>query len=146
MRDGVEAVYVAQSSQQNARYTFGFTIGSRLPLLSTSIGRALLAWGDPTWARAMIADQPLERYTAETILDRDEIERQVAESRERGASVVKSEFETGAVGVAVPVGPLGAAEAALGLSEPISEINPNDIPRLTEVLHRFAGQITAVLK
>ncbi|MEP2270736.1 MAG: helix-turn-helix domain-containing protein, partial [Marinobacter sp.] len=58
MRDGTEAVYVAQSSQRNARYTFGFTIGSRLPLLSTSIGRVLLAWGDPTWARAVIADQP----------------------------------------------------------------------------------------
>ncbi|MEP3686212.1 MAG: IclR family transcriptional regulator C-terminal domain-containing protein [Sulfitobacter dubius] len=146
MRDGTEAVYVAQSSQRNARYTFGFTIGSRLPLLSTSIGRVLLAWGDPTWARAVIADQPLERYTAETVLDRDEIERRVAESRVKGASVVKSEFEAGAVGVAVPVGPLDAAEAALGFSEPISEIDPDDIPRLTEVLHRFAGQITAVLK
>lgn len=146
MSDGTEAVYVAQSSQRNARYTFGFTIGSRLPLLSTSIGRVLLAWGDPAWAQGVIADQPLERYTTETVLDRDEIERHIVTSREKGVSVVQGEFEAGAVGIAVPVGPLGAAEAALGLSEPISEINPDDIPRLTEVLHRFAGQITAVLK
>lgn len=146
MRDGSELVYVAQSSQLNARYTFGFTIGSRLPLLSTSIGRVLLAWSDPDWAGQMIETMPLERFTAETVLDRAAIAADVARSRETGVSIVKGEFEAGAVGIAVPVGPLGRAEMALGLSEPASEIDPADHARLTDILLRYASQIAGVLK
>lgn len=146
MRDGSEVVYVAQSSQRNARYTFGFTIGSRLPPLSTSIGRILLAWADPEWARQMIETLPLERFTADTVLDRAAIAEDVAQSRDSGVSIVKGEFEAGAVGIAVPVGPLDRAEMALGLSEPASEVDPAEYARLAEILQRYASQIAAVLK
>lgn len=146
MRDGTAPVYVAQSSQQNARYTFGFTVGSRLPLLSTAMGRMLLAWGAEDWAREMIATQPVERYTTETILDRDRIAEEVRAIREAGVAIVGGEFEAGAVGISVPVGKMGSAEAALGLSEPMTEVGPVEYPRLTEILHRYAGQIAAVLR
>lgn len=145
MRDGDAPVYVAQSSQQNARYTIGFTVGSRLPLLHTSIGRMLLAWGDETWAGEMIATLPLQRHTADTLMDREQIAAAVADCRAKGVSVVRGEFEAGAIGIAVPVGPMGRAEAALGLSEPISQITPEEQPRLTEVLNRYAVQIAGVL-
>lgn len=146
MRDGSAPVYVAQSTQQNARYTFGFTVGSRLSLLNTSIGRTLLAWGNEAWARDMIATCPLERFTSETIMDRDEITAKVQATRASGVSIVEAEFEAGAVGIAVPVGLMGGAEVALGISEPMSEISTDDYPKLTEILHRYAGQIAAALK
>ena len=146
MRDGVSAVYVAQSAQQNARYTFGFTVGSRLPLLSTSIGRMLLAWGEEAWAREVIATGPVERFTSETLTDRDQIAAAVQEIRQSGVSIVAGEFETGAVGISVPVGPMGSAEATLGFSEPMSEVTPADYPRLTEILHRHAGEIASALR
>lgn len=145
MRDGNGAVYVAQSAQQNTRYTFGFTVGSRLPLLSTAMGRMLLAWGDAEWAEEMLKTLPLERFTAETEMDRDRVAASVKEIRESGASVVSGEFEAGATGLAVPVGRLGHAQAALGLSEPQSEVPPERQRALIEVLHRYAGQIAAVL-
>ncbi|GAA6202749.1 IclR family transcriptional regulator C-terminal domain-containing protein [Aquicoccus sp. SU-CL01552] len=146
MRDGAAAVYVAQSSQQNARYTFGFTVGSRLSLLSTSIGRMLLAWGDEAWAKEMIETLPIERFTSETLMDRDRIAAEVDAIRDSGASIVEAEFEAGAVGISVPVGPLGSAEAALGLSEPMSVISSPDYPRLVEILHRHAGEIAEALR
>ncbi|MEQ3750150.1 MAG: IclR family transcriptional regulator C-terminal domain-containing protein [Celeribacter sp.] len=146
MRDGASAVYVAQSSQQNARYTFGFTVGSRLPLLSTSIGRVLLAWGDEDWAREMIETGPIERFTPDTITDRDRIAAQVQEIRTRGVSIVAGEFEAGAVGISVPLGAVGTAEAALGFSEPMGDIAPDSYARLTEILHRHAGEIAAALR
>lgn len=145
MRDGSDAVYVAQSSQQNARYTFGFTVGSRLPLLSTAIGRMLLAWGDADWAREVMQAAPLEQFTAETEMDRARVIAGVAAIRDSGASVVYGEFEAGAVGIAVPVGRLGTTQAALGLSEPQSELPPERHAALIEILHRYAGQIAAVL-
>ncbi|ATG46819.1 IclR family transcriptional regulator [Celeribacter ethanolicus] len=146
MRDSSDAVYVAQSSQQNARYTFGFTVGSRLPLLSTSIGRMLLAWGEPDWAKEMIATLEIERFTAETLMERAQIAEAVYRTRERGVSIVEGEFEAGAVGISVPVGPLGRSETALGLSEPQTAIRPEDYDRLTEILHRYAAQIATALK
>ncbi|SEQ60228.1 IclR family transcriptional regulator [Thalassovita taeanensis] len=146
MRDGIDAVYVAQSSQQNARYTFGFTVGSRLPLLSTSIGRMLLAWGDGDWAKGMLETAPIEQFTVDTIMDRARIAQEVGRARETGVSIVHGEFEAGAIGISVPVGLLGVAEAALGLSEPHTEIPPETHQKLVEILHRYAGQISAVLK
>lgn len=146
MRDGASAVYVAQSTQRNTRYTFGFTIGSRLPLLSTAIGRMLLAWGNEGWAREMIATAPLERFTPDTLTDRGRIAEAVEDIRNKGVAIVPGEFETGAVGIAVPVGAMGAAEAALGFSEPISEIASEDCLRLAEILHRYAAEIANALR
>ncbi|MEM5474907.1 IclR family transcriptional regulator C-terminal domain-containing protein [Pacificibacter sp. AS14] len=146
MRDGSAPVYVAQSTQQNARYTFGFTIGSRVSLLSTSIGRTLLASGDKTWADEMIETAPLERFTSETLMDREKIIAQVRDIRTSGISVVEAEFEAGAVGLSVPVGLMGGAEAALGISEPMSEVTPADYPRVASILQRYAAQIATVLK
>ncbi|WP_139193672.1 IclR family transcriptional regulator [Thalassovita gelatinovora] len=146
MRDGAAPVYVAQSSQQNARYTFGFTVGSHLSLLSTSMGRMLLAWGDEAWAQEMIETLPVERFTSETIIDRDQIAAEVRAIRLSGVSIVEGEFEAGAVGISVPVGPMGSADAALGVSEPMSEIAAEDYPRLTEILQRHAGQIANALR
>ncbi|WP_010140108.1 IclR family transcriptional regulator domain-containing protein [Oceanicola sp. S124] len=146
MRDGPSAVYVAQSAQQNTRYTFGFTVGSRLPLLSTSIGRMLLAWGREDWAREMIETCPVERFTPDTLTDRARIAAAVQDTRASGVSIVAGEFEAGAVGISVPLGAMGSAEAALGFSEPMSTVTPEDYPRLTEILQRHAGEIAAALR
>lgn len=145
MSDGTDAVYVAQGAHGNARYTFGFTVGSRLPLLSTSIGRMLLAWGDPDWTRQVIETAPIEAYTPETLLDRASIARAVEESRISGVNVTKGEFEAGAVGISVPVGQLGVAKAALGFSEPESAIPPKDYDAAIEVLRRYAARISTVM-
>ncbi|QPM92463.1 IclR family transcriptional regulator domain-containing protein [Pseudooceanicola algae] len=146
MRDGNSAVYVAQSAQRNTRYTFGFTVGSRLPVLSTAIGRMLLAWGNEEWAREMIETAPLERFTSETLTDRTRIAEAVQATRNSGVSVVAGEFETGAVGISVPVGAMGSAEAALGFSEPTSEIPTGEYARLTEILLRYAAEIANALR
>ncbi|MFT4708661.1 MAG: IclR family pca regulon transcriptional regulator, partial [Ascidiaceihabitans sp.] len=43
LRDGDRAIYVARSAPSSARVSFGFSVGSTLPLLPTAIGRMLLA-------------------------------------------------------------------------------------------------------
>lgn len=146
MRDGDEAVYVAQSLRVTARYTFGFTIGSRLPLVSTAIGRALLAWGDQDWAAGVIANATLTRFTAETLQDRTLIAARIDTVRQTGVSVVDGEFEAGAIGIAVPVGPVGVARAALGLSEPASALPPERQAEVATILQRYAAEIATVMR
>jgi IclR family pca regulon transcriptional regulator len=146
MRDGDDAVYVAQSQRVTTRCTFGFTIGSRLPLLSTAIGRALLAWGDQVWADGVIAHAALTRFTTETVQDRAVIAARIGTVRQTGISVVDGEFEAGAIGIAVPVGPIGHARAALGLSEPASALHPERQADVTMILQRYATEIAAVMR
>ncbi|SFL63832.1 IclR family transcriptional regulator domain-containing protein [Shimia aestuarii] len=111
------ALMVAQSTLRNTGVTFGFTIGSRLPLFHTAMGRMLLAWGDPEAAEAEIATAELEAYTAASVTERDALRAAVAEAAAQGCAVVAGEFESGVTGVAVPVGRKGAVRAVLGVSD-----------------------------
>jgi IclR family pca regulon transcriptional regulator len=119
--DDQSAVYVAQSVMQEHEISFGFTIGSRLPLLSTALGRMLLAYGDPEWAGGVLRRAPLPAHTARTLQDRDAIARAVAQVRADGHAVVTAEFEPGVTGYAVAIGGLGAARAVIGTSRPESD-------------------------
>lgn len=141
MVDGDHAVYVAQSTLQNSRFTFGFTVGSRLPLLQTSIGRMLMAWGDPDWAERVLETAPLAPVTRATETDRARIRAAVETTAEQGFSLVRDEFEDGIAGLSVPIGIRGTTRAALGLSEPNEELTPDEIPRLIASLRRCAGQL-----
>lgn len=108
----------AQSTLQNSDVSFGFTVGSQLPLVHTAIGRSMLAAGDPEWAGHLICTLAFEQYTNETSMQRDEIAKRVDESRQPGFAVVSSEFETMVTGLALPVGGPDYLKATVGISLP----------------------------
>lgn len=143
MVDGDHAVYVAQSTLQNSRFTFGFTVGSRIPLLQTAIGRMLLAWGDADWSGKTIRTAELVQSTMSTQMDRDRIAEAVMATEDQGYSLVRDEFEDGITGLAVPIGTRGSVRAALGLSEPNELLTDAELPRLVSTLRRCAGQLRA---
>ena len=118
IRDDDTAIYVAQSTSQEDDVSFGFTVGSQLPLLHTAIGRMILAFGSPGWAADMRNETDFEQYTAETIMDRDKIAERVAECRTPGYAIVDGEFEGGVTGFAAPVGGLNSLKAVVGTSRP----------------------------
>lgn len=117
LSDGA-AVYVAQASLKGAEVSFGFTVGSRLPVLHTAIGRMLLAYGAQDSCEAALAGAPLTRYTANSLMDRDQIAAQVALARDQGYALVRDEFERGIAGLAVPVGAFGQSRTVIGVSAP----------------------------
>lgn len=141
MVDADHAVYVAQSTLQNSRFTFGFTVGSRIPLMQTSIGRMLLAWGDPDWAAQVLREAPVDPVTRATETDRDRIADAVTIAADQGHALVRDEFEDGITGLSVPIGSRGTTRAALGLSEPNETLTEAEIPRLVATLRRCAGQL-----
>lgn len=117
MPDGTSALLVAQSTLHSTSITYGFTIGSRLPLLHTAIGRMLLAYGDAAWAEANLDAAPLEAMTPDSLTDRARIRAAVEQAAENGVAVVRGEFEAEVTGIAVAVGAKGSAKAVLGVSE-----------------------------
>ena len=137
------AMYVAQSTLQDDDVTFGFTVGSKLPLLHTAIGRALLSLGSASWSRQTVDTSPFDRYTPETLMNRRLIKKQISVSRTQGYAIVCDEFEPGVTGIAVPVNSLGSSKVAVGTSCRSVDIpRAADRRRIIEHLSEVAQKLT----
>ncbi|NIR59603.1 MAG: hypothetical protein GWO02_08800, partial [Gammaproteobacteria bacterium] len=114
-----EAVYVAHSPADPQMITHGFTVGSRLPLLATGIGRALLAHTDRETRESLIAEAPLHPHTGATKRSLEAVRRALEETAARGFAHVEDEYEEGVASIAVPVlRPGGELIGALGIVGP----------------------------
>lgn len=141
--DDEEAVYVAESTTQDSEVSFGFTLGSRLPLLHTAIGRMILAFSDPDWTSERLHKTPLEQYTPSTTLDRDELARRVAACRQCGYAVVDGEFEGGVTGFAVPVGRVDNLKAVIGSVRPsLMVAGEEERQRIISLLQQVALELS----
>lgn len=78
-------------------------VGSRWPLYSTGMGRALLAFQDGPMVDAYLAGARLSAHTKATVTDRKRLRRLLDEVRERGVAVTAGEHTPGAGAVAAPV-------------------------------------------
>ncbi|MEM9358577.1 MAG: IclR family transcriptional regulator C-terminal domain-containing protein [Pseudomonadota bacterium] len=116
LRDGERAIYVCQSAARAQPVTFGFTVGSRLPLTHSAIGRMILAWDDQAWAKTFLRSTEIKPYTSASLTDRADIAGAVETARSQGYAIVVDEFEAGVTGLAVPIGPKGAPSAVVGTS------------------------------
>ena len=117
-RMGEEVLLLAESHAGPGRVSHGFTLGSRLALLHTSLGRMLLA-GEPEGIAAdLIAGAPLPRHTERSLTSRDAIAERIAAARAEGFAITSGEFEAGITGLAVPASRPGARAVVLGASRP----------------------------
>jgi len=116
IRDEEKALLVAQSTLADSAVTFGFTIGSRLPLLHTAMGRMLLTGAPEAERLRLLAETPLDALTPETETDRARIAAEIDRAAAQGYAVARG-FEAGVTGIAVPVGPPGEVRAVLGVSD-----------------------------
>jgi DNA-binding IclR family transcriptional regulator len=91
------------------------SIGERVPAHATAAGKALLALR-PQW-RAHVLEQPLERFTDATLVDRDALLAELEAIVERGWAFEDEEYQHAVRGVAAPVrSHNGQIVAALGVS------------------------------
>ena len=144
MLDGDIAVYVAQSTLTNSPISFGFTIGSRLPLLHTAIGRMLLAFADPDLASSLVETSDFDARTTLAIIDRNVIREKIIEVRQQEYAIVDGEFEEGVMAFAVPIGTAGDLKAVLGVSEPQSAVKSRrEQTRYINVLQDCARELSS---
>lgn len=97
-----QVMYVAHVPSAH-RVQFSATIGSRLPVLSTSLGRVLLGGLPQAERDEVISTAPVEPYTSRTITDRALLRTEIEESASRGYSIVEEQLEYGVTAVAVPI-------------------------------------------
>jgi DNA-binding IclR family transcriptional regulator len=139
--DEFEALYVARLVGPNAVPTMS-RMGGRLPLHTTGVGKALLAWQPAEFLSAYFA-RPLERPTKFSITSEPRLRTQLRETRERGYSVTRQEQTLGNTSLAVPVaGPGDTPVAAVGV---VTHTARADVARLVPVLVRAASGLAGDL-
>jgi len=93
-------------------------IGQRTPLHATSSGKVLLAFAEETLRKAVLT-APLDRHTALTVTDPNELRRQLDQILVRGWASTNEELEVGLTAVAAPIrNGRGRVIAAVSVSGP----------------------------
>ena len=96
------------------------SVGSRLPVACTALGRAILAFSDADEVEKLVNRIELVRHTPYTITDKTEFMAELARTRERGYAINTEELSLGLETLAAPIFNGSRVEAAYGASYPIS--------------------------
>ena len=115
VRDGVSALYVDRLAG-HASVPVVSSIGSRLPLHATGVGKVLLAHAPPEVQRAVLTDLP--RITPYTITQPGMLRRQLAKVLRDDYATTTEEMSLGGCSIAVPVRRGRDVVAALGMVLP----------------------------
>ncbi|WP_063043431.1 IclR family transcriptional regulator [Nocardia pseudovaccinii] len=103
--------------------------GHVLPINAGAAAEVLLAWADPAEVAAVLSSAPLERFTAKTLTNPDDLRARLVQIRKRGVAVSQGELDEHILGVSAPirdaVGSVCAAisVAALAMRVPRSELD-----------------------
>ncbi|WP_395659049.1 IclR family transcriptional regulator [Nocardioides sp.] len=139
VRDGTEVLYLDRLSG-HASVPIVSTIGSRLPLHATGVGKVLLAHAPPEVQQEVLAH--LTRVTPYTITQPGLLRRQLARVHRDGYATTVEEMSLGGCSVAVPVRAGAEVVAALGMVVPSLG---RDRPRLVGALQVAARGIGRAL-
>lgn len=115
VRDGTEALYL-ERLRGHASVPIVSTVGSRLPLHATGVGKVLLAHAPAEVQHEVLADLP--RITAYTITQPGLLQRQLKAVLRDDHATTTEEMSLGACSVGVPVRRGGEVVAALGIVVP----------------------------
>jgi DNA-binding IclR family transcriptional regulator len=126
--------------------SIGIRVGMRWPAYCTAIGKTLLADMPEEDIGIYLENVDLERRTANTIIDHQELLSHLATVRARGYAVNDQESERGMRGIAVPiVNRHSRYIAALSVSGPTTRLPMNTLMQVRDDLAECAEAISQVL-
>jgi len=128
VRDGTEVLYLDRL-RGHASVPVVSTVGSRLPMHATGVGKILLAHAPPEVQAQVLGS--LARITPYTVTQPGTLRRQLARAAREGYATTVEEMSLGACSVAVPIRRGPDVIAALGMVVPSLK---NDRPRLVAAL------------
>jgi DNA-binding IclR family transcriptional regulator len=124
----------------------GATVGGTDPWHSSSLGKAILAHLAPAELDGILERCPPVAYTVTTIVEREQLERELARIRDTRYAVDDEESEDGLRCVGAPIFDRdGQPWLALSLSGPASRFTPGAVVAMGEALRGAADEISAGL-
>jgi len=110
-----DLIYVAHAICEDRLFSTRFTIGARLPMAATAIGRAYMAHQDAPRRAELLDSIAPKSETPHTVIDRGALRVILEQTFRQGYATTAEEYEMGALSVAVPVyHPLDTRKNALG--------------------------------
>lgn len=144
VRDGIESVCIARfdSSQAVRIHT---KVGSRMPLYAGASGKLLLAYATAEIQEAVLEEEK-EKFTANTIVERNALERHLDEIREQGYSISQGEQTAGTVSLAFPIrDAFGTVVAVLGVAVPSGRMRADKLTEFLDALRKAAWEFSCEL-
>jgi IclR family acetate operon transcriptional repressor len=109
-------------------------VGSRLPVHATATGKVLLAFS-PEEQVAKLLMAPLQPLTEQTVVDPEQLRRDLARIRQEGIAITVGELEPGFVAVAAPVMDRERqAVAAVSVGGPSLRLTAERLPQLAAMV------------
>lgn len=145
--DGLENVYIAKVEAEQ-RLVLASQVGMRLPAYATGLGKALLSDlpDEEVVRRVTSSPSPMQRFTAATITDLDDLLADLAAVRDRGYARDNGEYTEGVFCIAVPIrSHSGDAVAAMSVSVPHVRVTPETEQRMIDVLLTQAARCSSAL-
>jgi len=131
-------------SQQTLRTST--SIGKRVPAHCSSLGKALLAYSDPSVVDHILGASALTRYTHATVTDPKQLRSELAQVRRSGVAYGDREYHEHIRGVSSPVfDASGAAVAAICVSGPTQRMPPSRMRALEQPVKQAAETISGEL-
>jgi IclR family pca regulon transcriptional regulator len=129
--DGADVLYIERVRAGVARLGVDIRVGTTIPAFCSVIGHAILAFLPSADRERVLAAEPRSGTMPAIALDRDTIERSLADIRRSGFALRESYFGNGVRTLAVPVLDLdGYPVAALSVSAPAFRLSNEDFRRL----------------
>jgi DNA-binding IclR family transcriptional regulator len=140
--DGKDRVCVERmESPHNVRITS--RIGLRLPLYAGSAGKAMLAFLPEAQREEILCSTPLVPLTEKTIIDPEQLRRELDQIREVGYAVSRGEWQIDASGVAAPIFDSNHfPTAAVTISGPAQRFTDEAFAEYIQMIQPVAAQIS----
>ncbi|MFT4231349.1 MAG: IclR family transcriptional regulator [Leucobacter sp.] len=117
--------------------------GHLLPFNAGAAARVLLAWEAPEEVRALMAQSPLQAFTAKTITDPEEFARELERIAESGYALSRGELDAEVLGIAAPIrGADGSVRAAVSVAALSSRVPVSGEQAMTEMVLTAARRIS----
>lgn len=144
--DEYAAVYLAHARPHRFA-AFNRSVGTRVPVGSSAMGRVLLANLAEDEREARIARIELRPLTSSTVTDRRRLRAALSEVRRLGYALIDQELEVGLLSLAVPIKDrAGGVPAAIGMSASDPRLNTDLlVKRFLAPLRRAAAEIAGGL-
>ena len=142
-----EVVYLDRVEAEHWPLRLHYTIGSRVPLHCSAIGKLFLALAASPRRRRLLQSLDLRRFTDTTITDGARLDAELRQIRKEQVSFDREEYLVGVVCMAVPViGKNGEMLAALAIQAPEARMNVQTARRHLPALRNAAVELAEIFQ
>jgi DNA-binding IclR family transcriptional regulator len=118
-------------------------IGRRAPLHCTAVGKAIMSYLSENEINLIIKEKGLEKYTENTITNKEKLEEEFKKIRKQGYAVDNIEHEEGVRCVAGPIRDYnGKVIASMSISGPAFRIDESNIPNIAKKVKEYCDCIS----